>query len=253
MKKMFFMLAIAAATMFAGCEPEKDEVTNNNGGSGNQNGGGNTEIAPQADFSFSGTSNYPPCTIAFTNKSKNASYYSWDFGDGKTSTQTSPSHQYSNGGIYTVTLRASGSGGDDVITKTVNIKQKPTKMKITKVILRKYPQMDSNGENWDYMSGPDIFFKITCGSSTLVTSGKHKDATYNDLPITYTNNLPITIDASFDKQCEIDFYDYDDYDPNDWMGGYYFTPSKKNFNSGVIHFSSSTSELELDMYVEWLQ
>ena len=56
--------------------------------------------------------------------------------------------------------------------------------------------MDSNGENWDYMSGPDIFFKITCGSSTFVTSGKHKDATYNDLPITYTNNLPITIETS---------------------------------------------------------
>ena len=126
-------------------------------------------------------------------------------------------------------------------------------MKITKVILRKYPQMDSNGENWDYMSGPDIFFNITCGSSTFVTSGRYKDVTYNDLPITYTNNLPITIDASFDKQCEIDFYDYDDYDPNDWMGGYYFTPSTQNFNSGVIHFSSSTSELELDMYVEWLQ
>lgn len=207
--------------------------------------------APQADFSFSGTNKYPPCTITFTNKSKNANYYSWDFGDGKTSSLTSPSHQYTDGGIYTVTLKAYGSKDDDVITKTVNIKQKPTKMKINKVILRDYPQMD-NGENWDYMSGPDIFFTITCEGSTIVTSGRCSDVTYNDLPITYTNNLPVTISSSFDKKCTITFYDYDDYDPNDWMGGYYFTPSQQDFNSGIIHFSSSTSDLKLDMYVEWL-
>lgn len=251
MKRKLFMLAMMAAALIAGCEPEEDDVVNNNNNNGGS-GGGEEIVEPKADFSFSGTGNYPPCTITFTNKSQNANYFSWDFGDGGSSSQRSPNHKYNDSGIYTVTLRASNSNGTDVITKTVNIKQKPTKMKITKVVLQKYPQMD-NGENWDYMSGPDIFFKITCNGSTLVTSGTHNDAALSHLPITYTNNLPITISSNFNQRCEIDFYDYDDFDPDDWMGGYYFTPSSCNFNNNVIHFSSSTSELELYMYIEWLQ
>ena len=44
--------------------------------------------------------------ISFNNWSSNASYYEWDFGDSNTSTVTSPVHQYSQAGIYNVTLNA---------------------------------------------------------------------------------------------------------------------------------------------------
>ena len=44
--------------------------------------------------------------IDFTNLSLNASSYNWDFGNFNYSSGISPSHQYTQAGIYTVTLNA---------------------------------------------------------------------------------------------------------------------------------------------------
>ncbi len=54
-----------------------------------------------------------PETIQFTNTSTGAGQltYQWIFGDGGTSTATSPAHTYTNSGIYTVQLIATSSQG----------------------------------------------------------------------------------------------------------------------------------------------
>ncbi len=52
----------------------------------------------------------PGDTVVFTNTSQNGQYFQWDFGDGTTSTAFQPSHYYSQGGTYTVTLIAVDSG-----------------------------------------------------------------------------------------------------------------------------------------------
>jgi PKD repeat protein len=57
----------------------------------------------------------------FTNTSTNASSYLWDFGDGETSTQISPSHTYANNGTYTVTLVSTGPCGTASDTQTITI------------------------------------------------------------------------------------------------------------------------------------
>lgn len=63
-----------------------------------------------------------PHTVTFTNTSINATTYSWDFGDGTTSTLTSPSHTYTSSGLYDVSLIVSGAGtcgtGADTLTLT---------------------------------------------------------------------------------------------------------------------------------------
>ncbi|MFT4664372.1 MAG: PKD repeat protein [Polaribacter sp.] len=59
--------------------------------------------------------------VAFSNTSTSATSYSWDFGDGGSSTDASPSHTYAAEGNYEVTLTAMGAGGDDTETKTVSI------------------------------------------------------------------------------------------------------------------------------------
>jgi Zn-dependent metalloprotease len=60
-----------------------------------------------------------PFTVNFTNQSTNGNTYTWYFGDGATSTATSPSHTYTTFGIYTVKLVASGGTcGNDSIVKT---------------------------------------------------------------------------------------------------------------------------------------
>ena len=70
--------------------------------------------APVAAFSLSPSSGDAPLSVNFTNESSgDISGYSWDFGDGNTSTASNPSHVYTVAGSYTVTLTATGPGGSD--------------------------------------------------------------------------------------------------------------------------------------------
>ncbi len=50
-------------------------------------------------------------TATFTNESKYASSYKWDFGDGASSTDSSPVHTYAAKGKYVPTLYATGADG----------------------------------------------------------------------------------------------------------------------------------------------
>jgi len=49
-------------------------------------------------------------TVTFNNQSEGASSYRWDFGDGTTSTEQSPSHTYPGKGKYVPTLYATANG-----------------------------------------------------------------------------------------------------------------------------------------------
>jgi PKD repeat protein len=72
-----------------------------------------------AAFTFNAT-NY---TASFNNSSSGAAGYLWDFGDGTTSTQQSPSHTYSATGLFNVKLKAFSSDSlcYDSLTQVVNI------------------------------------------------------------------------------------------------------------------------------------
>lgn len=71
--------------------------------------------SPQANFTANFTTGCVPSTIQFTDRSNpvagNIVAWQWDFGDGTTSTQQSPAHQYTATGFYTVTLRITSSTG----------------------------------------------------------------------------------------------------------------------------------------------
>lgn len=59
--------------------------------------------------------------VTFTNTSQNAVSYAWDFGDGQTSTQSDPVHNYSVEGLYDVRLITTNPCGNDTAYSTVNI------------------------------------------------------------------------------------------------------------------------------------
>ena len=56
-----------------------------------------------------------------TNPANQNMSYQWDFGDGQTSTQTSPTHQFATAGNHTVTLTASCGNGACTSTKTQTV------------------------------------------------------------------------------------------------------------------------------------
>ncbi|SMD32776.1 PKD domain-containing protein [Reichenbachiella faecimaris] len=61
--------------------------------------------------------------VAFTNETLNADDYSWDFGDGESSSEESPSHTYAEAGEYTVVLTASNSVEDKTAEETIVIEE----------------------------------------------------------------------------------------------------------------------------------
>ena len=72
---------------------------------------------PSADFFTDVTEGDAPLTVYFTDLSENATSWTWDFGDGTTSTDQHPSHTYDAAGTYTVTLVATNQGINDTLTQ----------------------------------------------------------------------------------------------------------------------------------------
>ncbi|MEZ4919667.1 MAG: PKD domain-containing protein [Saprospiraceae bacterium] len=76
---------------------------------------------PTSDF----TSDVNGADVDFTNNSTNADSYSWDFGDGNSSTEADPSHTYTEDGVYTVVLTSTNECGSTTSTMTVTIVTPP--------------------------------------------------------------------------------------------------------------------------------
>lgn len=89
--------------IFIGCEQKEDPAD------------------PVACFTMSSEEVEVGELIAFKNCSTNAENYSWDFGDGETSTEMAPSHSYSDDGQYPVKLRAYNKGNYHEETKIVTV------------------------------------------------------------------------------------------------------------------------------------
>ncbi len=62
-------------------------------------------------------------SIKFTNASLDAVTYSWDFGDGSSSTDLDPMNIYEEAGAYNVTLTASNDKKSDMITEVITINE----------------------------------------------------------------------------------------------------------------------------------
>jgi PKD repeat protein len=76
--------------------------------------------APIAAFTVDRTSScLEQAYFQFTNQSQNlAQYFSWNFGDGNTSTEQNPAHTYTANGLYTVTLTVTNNIGSNTLSNT---------------------------------------------------------------------------------------------------------------------------------------
>jgi PKD repeat protein len=80
------------------------------------------DTTPTAAFSYSAVYN----TITFTDLSTEVSdtslvTWSWDFGDGSTSTLQNPVHIYTNAGNYTITLKVTNVYGSDTTSQDIDV------------------------------------------------------------------------------------------------------------------------------------
>jgi PKD repeat protein len=86
-----------------------------------------SSTTPTASFTYSPNSNLvAPAKITFTNSSKNADTYKWDFGDGTTSTAVSPVKEFTKAGDYNVKLTATDAKNQtNQVISTVSVKSAP--------------------------------------------------------------------------------------------------------------------------------
>lgn len=76
---------------------------------------------PIADFTYTGQDAPVPCTVQFANQSRHADTWFWEFGNGETSSEASPSCTYTLSGNYTITLTASKGDNAHRMEKTIQI------------------------------------------------------------------------------------------------------------------------------------
>lgn len=76
---------------------------------------------PEADFTWSPENPKAGVEMQFTNISKDAKKYDWNFGDMSIGKGKSPAHTYSNAGSYIIDLTAHNGLSSDTKTVTITV------------------------------------------------------------------------------------------------------------------------------------
>jgi len=113
------------------------------------------------------------CPIQFTSSVTGTTSYDWDFGDGNTSTDESPTNIYTNAGNYTVTLTVSDGSGENEFTKTIQITQTVT-----------FEKIEDTGSSQRYRA------VVTSSDGSYVMAG------YDSLAITGFDAYLVKVDAN---------------------------------------------------------
>ena len=130
----------------------------------------NVNIPPTADFTYSPTHPTDLETVTFTDSSSDTdgdiASYEWDFGDGNTSNDQNPTHEYADNGTYTVKLIVKDDDGatdtksKDIIVRNVKptanftyTPKSPVKVDTTLTFIDNSTDPDGNVVNWTWEFG----------------------------------------------------------------------------------------------------
>ncbi|MEL6660761.1 MAG: PKD domain-containing protein, partial [Bacteroidota bacterium] len=111
--KLLFVGIMVMGVTFMGCGDDDENPMPND--------------EPTAGFTFAANE----LEVTFTNSSTNATTYTWDFGDGNTSTEESPTHTYAEDGTYDVTLTAKNGDNSDEDTQSITVMKDPENVRLT--------------------------------------------------------------------------------------------------------------------------
>lgn len=231
-----------------------------------------------AQFTLSSASGCSaPFTVSFTNGSSNSNSYSWDFGDGATSTILNPTHTYNSFGNYTVRLVANGGicGTDSLVVPNAVSVQSTNPCIVILPTNGTYQTQtscagtiyDDGGPNGIYSNNSNSMVTIAppgAASVTLHFSGFGMESTYDflyvyDGPSTASpvigsysgNTIPANITSSgpaITIRQYSDVYVVDSGFAISWMCNQPSSPPVANFKadvtqscSGNIHFTDLTT------------
>ncbi len=130
-------------------------------------------VAPTPDFS----SVIDDKTVTFTNLSKDATSYSWNFGDESAlSTEENPVHTYAAYGDYDVRLTATGDGGSEI-------------KKITISVVKEWPAITIDGTFTDWADVPVFYSGFGEGGGSLTEAKVTSNAATSKLYIYVKGDL----------------------------------------------------------------
>ncbi len=171
-------------------------------------------------------------TVHFDNKTTGAVSYEWDFGDGTSSKEESPSHVYPGKGKFVPTLYAKDAGGTTSEASTVIYLSKPSSIKLD----------DNSLADWDTIqynmvpSGPESGNFITSkydydGENVYIYFEQHTkkaDGNIYDLYIDADNDITTGLltgdipNGAYEVLLEGTIFD-------DWLDPYYHSGDQNNF------------------------
>ncbi|MFC2130438.1 PKD domain-containing protein [Bacteroidota bacterium] len=177
--------------------------------------------ALNADFSASPTEGELPLTVSFTDQSHGgANYWSWDFGDGKSSTQQNPVHTYILPGSYDVELTISDGTDTDskletdyiIVTGTpvLNADFSAAPLTGTEPLTVSFTDLTEGGVaewNWDFGDGqtsteqnPSSIYKTegTYSVTLIISNGLTQDTAIKEDLITVFPRQSDELDAEFE-------------------------------------------------------
>jgi PKD repeat protein len=164
---------------------------------------------PIAAFSYTGQT-VTGATITFQNSSLNANSYSWDFGDGTSSTAVNPTKTYSISSTYTVRLTATNTSYNRTDVASQQIQITFGSVFIDQVFVDNVPFVDSLGRRWDLLTGPYLYVTIADSVHSILyttQSRYHADLKPTDLPVNWLVTPSYQI-LNWGKTLYIDLWDY---------------------------------------------
>ncbi|MEQ8473534.1 MAG: PKD domain-containing protein [Marinoscillum sp.] len=204
--------------------------------------------------------------VTFINISQNADTYSWDFGDGNTSTEKDPVYSYAEEATYEVTLTATGAAGSKERKETIKIENPNKAMERLTGTDGKVWQLiaDVSTGRYPYEVGPnarnEIWWASGRNEGLCVRECVFDDTwTFNtDGTFTYDNNGDYFGDGAiwaaelvtcFDASDNANYVNSAGTDVSDWNSGthnFTYTPSEKSLviNGGFIGLPKVGSEGE---------
>lgn len=148
--------------------------------------------APSITISATPQSGIAPLTVSFTatNSGGPVDTWSWTFGDGGTSTEQNPIHTYDAIGSYNAQVTATGPGGSDVKSITIDVLDDPREID-SLALVALYNSTDganwTNNTNWLTLEPIDTWYGITVFQNRVIYIDLNNNQLSGGLPAELVN------------------------------------------------------------------